>query len=383
MLGREDMITLMQVPLLDLKAQYQSIKQEVDRAMSEVVAGQKFILGPEVEAFEFEMAKYSGARYALGVSSGTDALILCLMCEQIGPGDEVIVPAYSFFATAGVVARMGATPVFADIDPETYNLDANAIKSKITAKTKAIIPVHLFGQTADMVPVLALAQKHNLIVIEDAAQAIGAEYDKRQAGTMGHFGCLSFFPTKNLGAFGDAGMVLTNDAKRYQALKILRVHGAEPKYVHALIGGNFRLDALQAAVLRVKLKHLDIWSAKRMENAREYQKLFLESGLVGNFIGLPVRRFTRHVYNQYIIRVKQRDELTQHLKNFGVGYEIYYPKTLPLQECFSHLKHRKGDFPESEQAARETLALPIYPELSKNQLEYVVQTISDFYKRVK
>jgi dTDP-4-amino-4,6-dideoxygalactose transaminase len=364
----------MQVPLLDLKAQYLTIKNDIDAAIAEVMQSQHFILGPQVELCEKAVAQYSGCFHAVGVSSGSDALLACLMAENIGPGDEVITTPYTFFATAGAIARVGATPLFVDIDPATYNLDVSQISSKVTPRTRAIIPVHLYGQMADMDAVMEVAKESSLVVIEDAAQAIGAEYKGRRAGSIGHYGCFSFFPSKNLGAAGDGGMVVTNDAQRAAKLKCLRGHGAKPKYHHKIIGGNFRLDALQAAIVRAKLPHLDGWTTARQRNARKYNLLFEKAGLP---IGLPVVVTDRHIFNQYIIRVPGRDELQHFLQTKGVGTEVYYPVPMHLQECFAYLGHAPGSFPESERAAKETLALPIHPNLSEEQLQYVVDCMRD------
>jgi dTDP-4-amino-4,6-dideoxygalactose transaminase len=395
----------MNVPLLDLKAQYLAIKAEIDGAVADVMESQHFILGSKVQECESAIAKYSNCSHAVGVSSGTDALLICLMAEGIGWGDEVITTPYTFFATAGSIARLGAKPVFVDIDPVTYNLDTAQIASKITAKTRAIIPVHLYGQMADMDAIMQIAQKHGLIVIEDAAQAIGAEYRGWRAGSIGHYGSLSFFPSKNLGAAGDGGMVVTNDSQRAEKLICLRAHGSKPKYYHRVIGGNFRLDALQAAIVTAKLKHLDDWTAARQRNAERYNKLFRESGLQvadtsenhgkgfsatdtsadhGRMKGfpdvhLPAVAASRHIFNQYVVRVAQRDSLRAELQQKGVATEIYYPVPMHLQECFSYLGHKLGDFPESERAAKETLALPIYPELTDQQAHYVVQCVRDFF----
>jgi dTDP-4-amino-4,6-dideoxygalactose transaminase len=371
----------MNVPLLDLKAQYRGIKAEIDAAVAEVFESQYFILGPRVKACEEAIAAYSRVGHAIGVASGTDALLIALMAEGIGPGDEVITSPYTFFATAGSVARLGARPVFGDIDPVTFNLDVRAIEARITDRTRAIIPVHLYGQMADMDPVMELARRRNLVVIEDAAQAIGAEYRGRRAGSIGDYGCFSFFPSKNLGGAGDGGMVVTRDRGRADKLAILRVHGMEPKYYHQRIGGNFRLDALQAAVIEVKLRHLDAWTAARQSNARRYDRLLAAAGLTGpDRLILPKVTGDRHIFNQYVVRAARRDELKAHLLSRQIGVEIYYPVPLHLQECFADLKHRPGDFPESERAARETLALPIYPELSDAQAEYVAQSIAEFYR---
>ena len=374
----------MQVPLLDLKAQYAPIKSEVVNAILEVIESHQFIQGPQVKECEAAIAEYTGCSHAVGVSSGTDALLICLMAEAIGAGDEVITTPYTFFATAGSIARLGATPVFVDIDPATFNINPDLIADKITSKTRAIMPVHLYGQTAEMDPIAEMARAHNLMVIEDAAQALGSEYKAKRAGSVGHYGCFSFFPSKNLGCFGDGGMVVTNDPKRAEKLSILRGHGAKPKYFHQLIGGNFRLDTLQAAVVLSKLRFLDQWTRGRRENARRYEVLFSSTDLVKEgFIQLPVAKNGKHVFNQYVIRAKQRDGLQRFLKEHSVGTEIYYPLPLHLQECFQYLGHRRGDFPESERAAEETLALPIYPELSASQAEYVVDAINNFYKGPK
>lgn len=368
----------MNVPLLDLKAQYLSIKPKIDAAVAEVFESQHFILGSKVEACEKAIADYSKCLYAVGVSSGSDALLACLMAENIGAGDEVITTPYSFFATAGAIARLGATPVFVDIDPQTYNLDVSAILPKVTSKTRAIIPVHLYGQMADMDPVMAVAEEHGLIVIEDAAQAIGSEYKGRRAGSIGHYGCFSFFPSKNLGGAGDGGMVVTNNADRAEKLRCLRSHGSKPKYYHKIIGGNFRLDAIQAVVVSAKLPYLDAWTAARQRNAERYNQLLGKAGIP---ITLPVVSTDRHIFNQYVIRVSKRDELQSYLKQRGVGTEVYYPVPLHLQECFAYLGHSTGAFPESERAARETLALPIHPELTEPQAHYVAQCISEFLEK--
>jgi dTDP-4-amino-4,6-dideoxygalactose transaminase len=365
----------MNVPMLDLRAQYVAIKAEVETAIGEVLESQHFILGPKVDQCEKAIAAYSGCSHAIGVSSGSDALLACLMAENIGPGDEVITTTYTFFATAGAIARVGATPVFVDIDPVTYNIAPALIQSKVTDKTRAIIPVHLYGQMADMDTVMQVAEKHGLIVIEDAAQAIGATDRGRQAGTMGHYGCFSFFPSKNLGAAGDGGMVVTNDAQRADKLRCLRGHGSKPKYHHKIIGGNFRLDAIQAAVVSAKLPHLDDWTAARQRNAKQYDRWFGEAGVP---IGLPKVVTSRHIFNQYVIRTSNRDELKAHLQKKGVGTEVYYPVPMHLQECFAYLGHSAGAFPESERAAKETLALPIHPELTESQARYVVDCTREF-----
>ena len=373
----------MNIPLLDLKAQYATIKTEVNAAIQEVLESQHFILGPKVEQCEKAIAAYSQCSYGIGVSSGSDALLVCLMAENIGEGDEVITTPYTFFATAGAISRLGAKPVFVDIDPATYNIDASQIVEKITTKTRAVIPVHLFGQMADMDPIMALAKQHGLVVIEDAAQAIGAEYKGRRAGSIGHYGCFSFFPSKNLGAIGDGGMVVTNDAQRAEKVKILRGHGSKPKYYHRVVGGNFRLDAIHAAVVSAKLPYLDAWTAGRQRNAHTYDRYFSDAKLADRRDGsapivLPAVVATRHIFNQYVIRTSRRDELQAYLKERGIGTEVYYPVPMHLQECFSYLGYKAGSFPESERAARETLAIPIQPELTEDRLRYVVDSVRDF-----
>ena len=368
----------LQVPLVDLKAQYVTIQSEIRAAIDRVCESQHFILGPEVSALEEELAQVCGARFAIGVSSGTDALLVALMALEVGPGDEVVTTPYSFFATAGVVARLGARPVFVDINPNTFNIDPTAIPAKLNARTKAIIPVHLYGQCVDLTQLLSLAQERNVPIIEDAAQAIRAtDTHGNQAGTTGAMGCFSFFPSKNLGAFGDAGMVMTRDEKLADSLRSLRVHGGKPKYYHPVIGGNFRLDALQAAVLRVKLPYLEAWTAKRRENAARYRNLITRADLL-DWITLP-QDSAGHIYNQFNIRVPDRDQLRDFLNERGVGTEIYYPLPLHLQECFQQLNYRPGDFPHAEAAAQESLALPIYPELTEEQQRYVVDLIQEYF----
>jgi len=379
----------MKVPLLDLKAQYLSIKEEIKLAIDEVLETQRFILGPKVEELERKIAAYTGTKYAIGVSSGTDALLVSLMALEIEPGDEVITTPFTFFSTAGAIARLNAKPIFVDIDPVTYNIDPNKIEAAITKKTRAIIPVHLFGQCADMDPIMEIARKYNLLVIEDAAQSIGAEYKGRKAGSMGDIGIFSFFPSKNLGGYGDGGMVVTNNENLYQRIKILRIHGASPKYYHKVIGGNFRLDALQAAVLLVKLKYLDEWSRKRRENAVYYDQKFAQSGLKEKgLITTPVAVYKEsgdknyHIYNQYTICIRNegdRDKLRSYFKENGIGTEVYYPMPLHLQECFSELGYKKGSFPVSEKAAATVLSLPIYPELTLSQQDYIVEKITSFF----
>lgn len=367
------------VPLLDLKAQYDTIRDEVNAAVMRVLESQHFILGPEVEALEEEVAAYSQCKYGIGVSSGTDALLVALMAIDIQPGDEVITTPYTFFATAGSIVRLGAKPVFVDIDPLSYNIDHTKIEEAITPRTRAIMPVHLYGQMAEMDSIMEIANRHNLYVIEDAAQAIGAEYKGRRAGSIGHVGCLSFFPSKNLGGIGDGGMVVTNDAELVDKVKLLRGHGARPKYYHKVVGGNFRLDAVQAAVLRVKLKYLDDWTKKRQMNAAYYRDLFAQARLEG--ITLPTELDDcRHIYNQFVVRCSQRDDLMMYLKEEKIGCEIYYPVSMHIQECFADLGHKSDDFPVSESATRETLALPIYPELEHEMLHSVVHVVSTFYR---
>ena len=381
----------MKVPLLDLKAQHNTIRDEILSALEKVLEEQYFILGPQVASLEEGVAEYSGCRYGIGVSSGSDALLSCLMAEGIGPGDEVITTSYSFFATAGVISRVGARPVFVDIEPDTYNINPELIEEKITPKTRAIIPVHLYGQCADMDPILEIARARDLVIIEDSAQAIGAEYLLNskivRAGSMGDYGCFSFFPTKNLGGFGDGGMVVSSDPDRAERIKILRVHGSKPKYYHKFVGGNFRLDAIQAAVLSVKLKYLDTWTAKRQENAAWYDSAFQSSGLTEEgFVTLPEPVWKEeglnshyHIYNQYVLATPQRDELKKYLSEKSVGTEIYYPVPLHLQECFSDLGYKPGSCPVSKEAAKKTLALPIYPELTLEQQEYVVDSIREYF----
>jgi dTDP-4-amino-4,6-dideoxygalactose transaminase len=369
----------MRVPLLDLTAQFRPIREEVLSAITRVCDSQQFILGAEVEAFEREMAATLGVGHAVGVSSGTDALLVAMMALDIGPGDEVVVPTYSFFATAGCVSRLGARPVFADIDPVTCNIDPAAAIAGMTPRTRAIIPVHLYGQAAEMTPIVEAARARNVAVIEDAAQAIGAKYGAALVGGIGEMGCFSFFPSKNLGAFGDAGLVTTNDAALARKIRLLRGHGMDPKYYHRMIGGNFRLDALQAAVLRVKAAHLERWTEARRRNADRYRALFHEMG-GPHAVGLPVEAPGRyHIYNQFVVRVPDRDGLRARLTELGIGSEIYYPVPFHLQECFRDLGYRPGQFPHAERAAAETLALPIYGELTGEQQRAVVSAIADFY----
>ena len=386
----------MQVPLLDLKPQYRALKAEIDAAMERICDAQSFILGPAVKQLEAEVAAYSGCTHGIGMSSGTDALLAALMALDIGAGDAVLTTPYTFFATAGTIARVGARPVFVDIDPATYNLCPRKLEVLLReqctrqggalvhtasgTRVKAIMPVHLYGQMVEMTPIMALAREFDLKVIEDAAQAIGAaDAEGRRACSIGDIGCLSFFPTKNLGAFGDAGMCVSNDAALSAKLAMLRVHGMEPKYYHQIIGGNFRLDELQAAVLVIKLKHLDAWTAARQENACFYFGAFERAGLKSTVTLPAALPGVRHIYNQFVIRAPRRDALKAHLAKEGIGSEIYYPVPLHRQECFAFLGYADGAFPESERAAAETLALPIYPDLSRDQLQYVVDSIARFY----
>jgi dTDP-4-amino-4,6-dideoxygalactose transaminase len=363
------------VPLLDLKLQYATIRDEVMAAIEAICESQRFIGGPEVVACEEAVAAYSGCKVGVGMSSGTDALLCGMMAMGIGPGDEVIVPSFTFFATAGCVSRLGAKPVFVDIDAATFNTTAEQIERAITPKTKLIIPVHLYGQCADMTGILKVANQRGIPVMEDAAQSIGAKHHGKAACSMGKLGTLSFFPSKNLGAFGDAGMIVTNDSAFGERCRMFRDHGAQPKYYHKWVGGNFRLDALQAAVVRIKLKHLDAWSARRMDNAKRYNALF-----AGSVVKTPViAPGNDSIYNQYVIRVPKRDELKKHLDGQGIGTEVYYPVPLHMQECFAYLGGKAGDLPICEQAAREVLAIPIYPELTAAQQERVARTIRAFY----
>lgn len=368
----------MNVPLLDLKQQYAALKAEIDRAVMDVFESQYFILGDRVEACEQAVAEYCRAEYGIGVSSGTDALLIAMMAEGIGAGDEVITTPYSFFATAGSIVRLGARPVFVDIDPLTFNLNAAALADAVTERTRAILPVHLFGQLADMEPIMEMAAQHDLVVIEDACQAIGAEQGGQRAGSIGHYGCFSFFPSKNLGGAGDGGMVTVREKDRYALLRRLRNHGMEPKYHHHLVGGNFRLDALQAAVVSVKLNYLDDWTERRRANAARYRRLFEVAGV--REIELPQDITDRHVYNQFVIRAPRRDNLRAFLQERNIGTEIYYPAPLHRQPCFADLGYSEGSLPESERAAAETLALPVFPELSDDQAAWVVESIRAFYK---
>jgi len=370
----------MYVPFLDLRAQYTRLKDKIKTALDEVLEAQQFILGPKVAALEQAIAAYCGVSYAVGVSSGTDALLVALMSSGIGEGDEVITSPFTFFASVGSIVRLGARPVFVDIDPKTFTLNVDQIEAKITAKTKAIIPIHLFGQSANMLPLNEVAQRYKLMVIEDAAQALGATYKDRKVGALGDIACFSFFPSKNLGGYGDGGMVVTDDKAIYEKIKMLRVHGARDRYVHEVVGGNFRLDEIQAAVLLVKLPYLDEWNKQRAKRADTYFSFFQEAGLL-NKIKLPsVGPNNTHIFHQFVIRVPRRDELFEYLKKQGVECAIYYPIPLHLQKCFRFLGYKQGDFPEAEKAARESIALPIYPELTSAQQEYVVAKIDKFYK---
>ena len=366
----------MKVPLLDLTGQYASIKAEIDAAIARVVDSQRFVLGPVLEACEEAVASYVGTAHGVGVSSGTDALLVALMAEDIGPGDEVVTTPFSFFATAGSIARVGATPVFVDIDPVTFNIDPTRIEDRITARTRAILPVHLFGQMAAMPPIMKTAQRHGLVVIEDAAQAIGARHRDQAAGSVGHYGCFSFFPTKNLGGYGDGGIVVTDDPARAEKLRALRVHGETTRYHHRFVGGNFRLDALQAAVIHAKLPNLDRWTDRRIANAALYHSLLRNfAARHPDALTLPRTTTDRHVFNQFVVRVADRDRVQERLTAAGIGTAIYYPLPLHLQECFAELGYRPGDLPASERAANEVLALPIFPELTTEQISFVARKL--------
>ncbi len=367
-------------PFLDLRAQFATIREEVMAAVTRVMDAQSFILGPEVSAFEEEVKAQVGCEFALGCASGSDAILLALMALGVGPGDEVITPPFTFVATAGSIARLGARPVFVDIDPNTYNLDARQLEALITPKTKAIMPVHLFGLAADLEPILAIAGRHHIPVVEDAAQAIGARYHGRPVGRWGTIGCFSFFPSKNLGGGGDGGLVTTNDPVLADRLKVLRVHGSRRKYEYELLGMNSRLDALQAAILRVKLKYLDSWSDRRRRNALRYGQLLAQHGLTGKIIAPVTPPECVHVFNQYTIRTPRRDELKAHLDRDGIPTEIYYPHPLHLQPAFANLGYQPGSMPVSEKASAEVLSLPIYPELTVEQQTSVVTAMADFYR---
>jgi dTDP-4-amino-4,6-dideoxygalactose transaminase len=387
---------MINVPLLDLKAQYAQIRAEVMPVIEQVCASQRFILGDHVLALEAEVARYCAASAGVGVSSGTDALLLALMALKLHSGDEIITSPFTFFATAGTIARLGARPVFCDIDPISFNLSPAAVQAFIErqctvrggqlvnrvtgGRVKALMPVHLYGQSADMDALMSIAREHRLKVIEDAAQAIGTETKNGvRVGAIGDIGCFSFFPSKNLGAFGDAGLCTTNDADLAESMRVLRVHGGKPKYYHSAIGGNFRIDELQAAVLRVKLRYLDEWTAGRQRNAAVYDAAFKSANFANRLVP-PKSLGGRHIFNQYVVRAERRDALKDFLTQRAIGTEIYYPVPLHLQKCFDYLQHRAGDFPESERAALETLALPVYPELSQAQLEHVIASIAEFYR---
>ena len=367
-------------PFLDLVAQYATIRQEVNQAITRVMESQHFILGPEVKALEREIAQYTGCAFAVGCASGSDALLLALMAYDIGPGDEVITTPFTFVATGGSIARLGARPVFVDVDPLTFNLNPENLEAAFTKRTKAILPVHLFGLSADMGPIMEFAGQHQLPVIEDCAQSIGARYRQASTGSIGAIGCFSFFPSKNLGAAGDGGILTTNDAALADRLEVLRTHGSRTKYDYELLGMNSRLDALQAAILRVKLPRLNAWSAGRRQNADRYRQLFQESGLLGK-IKLPtVPAGLTHIYNQFVIQVEQRDALRNYLKEMGIPSDVYYPKPLHLQKAFAYLGYKEGEFPVSEALSKHVIALPVYPEMVDEQLKAVVETIADFYR---
>jgi dTDP-4-amino-4,6-dideoxygalactose transaminase len=369
------------VPLLDLKAQYRGIKAEVLSAMEAVCDEQGFVLGPRVSAFEEAVAQYIGSRYAIGCASGSDALLLSLMAMGVKAGDEVITIPFTFFATAGVISRLGAKPVFVDIQPDTFNIDPALIEQAITPRTKAIIPVHLFGQCADMAAINLIAKRKHIYVIEDACQAIGASQGNKRAGVLGDTGCFSFFPTKNLGGFGDGGLITTDDKALADSMNMLRVHGSQVRYLHEAVGINSRLDALQAAVLQIKLKYLDQWTEGRRRNAERYRQLFSRMKHADRIVLPPTVPGNFHVYNQFTVRAPKRDELRTFLKEKGIGTEVYYPLPMHLQNCYRDLGHQKGAFPVSEQAAEEVMSLPIYPELTETQQSYVVEMIAEFYRR--
>lgn len=369
----------MKVPLLDLVAQHQTIRDEVMAAVTRVFDSQQFVMGAEVAEFEREVGAYCKAKHAIGCASGSDALLLALMALGVGEGDEVITTSFTFFATASAVTRLGARPVFVDIAYDDFNLNVELIERAITPRTKAIMPVHLFGQCARMDAIADIAAKHNLPIVEDAAQAIGSDFQTRRAGTIGAIGCFSFFPSKNLGGAGDGGLMTTEDDDLAAKLRILRVHGMEPKYYHQVVGINSRLDALQAAVLRVKLRHLDNWTEARRANAARYEQLFQAAGVEESVLP-KAHADSRHIYNQYTIRCQRRDELKAHLQSAGVGSEVYYPVPLHLQECFAFLGGKLGDLPVTEQAMQECLSLPIYAELAADQQQYVVEKIAGFYR---
>jgi dTDP-4-amino-4,6-dideoxygalactose transaminase len=377
------------VPLLDLKAQFRSIRRQVTAAIMNVVESQQFLLGPEVERFERETADYCGASFAVGVTSGTDALLLALMEAGVGPGDEVVTTSYSFISTVSTIVRLGAKPVFVDIDPESFNMNSSQAAARVNSSTKAVLPVHLFGQCADMGPLLNATHVKGVPLIEDAAQSIGAEWSRTtedgqdsvlRAGAMGRTGCFSFYPAKNLGAYGDAGMVVTSDSDVAERLRVLRQHGAADEYAFEMIGGNFRMDSIQAAVLSVKLRYMDRWIDDRNEKANLYRELFDESRLSAEEISRPSASADRNVWNQFVVRAERRDDLRSYLAEHGVASKVFYPAPLHLADCLRHLGYALGDFPESERASRESLALPIYPELAKDQVAKVVSTVRDFYR---
>ncbi len=369
----------MKVPLLDLRPQHQSLRHELLAALERVIDSQQFVLGPDVQLFEQEIARYSGTRFAIGCASGSDALLLALMALDVKAGDEVITTPFTFFATAAAIVRLGARPVFVDIDRRTYNIDTSRVRAAITPRTRVIVPVHLYGQCADMTSLFEISEQHNLPLVEDAAQAIGAEDRGRRAGSIGLIGCFSFYPSKNLGAAGDGGMLTTDEERLAERLRRLRIHGGATEYHHNEVGINSRLDSMQAAVLRVKLKHLDSWSEARRQKAARYQQLFQEADLNFELVSPYVRPEGLHIFHQFVVRTPQhRDALMKHLSDQGVGTKVYYPVPLHLQECFSYLGYREGDFPETERAARETLALPVYPELTDEQQLYVVETLRRF-----
>jgi dTDP-4-amino-4,6-dideoxygalactose transaminase len=367
----------MKIPPLDLKRQYAAIKNEIDSAIQNVLNHGGFVLGPEVKELEGKLAEYCGAKHGIGVASGTDALLLSLMAVGTGPGDEIITSTFTFFATGGVIARLGARPVFVDIDPKTFNINPALVEKAITSRTRAIIPVHLYGQVADMDEIMRVADKHNLPVIEDAAQAVGSLYKGKKAGSMGYTGCFSFYPTKNLGAYGDGGFITSNNDDTADLLRKLRIHGARPKYFHSIVGVNSRLDSLQAAVLLVKLSHLPGWHEARREKAEYYNELLADMGDVTTPF---VHDHNYHIYHQYTVLAQKRDELRDFLKSREIGSEIYYPLPMHLQECFKDLGYKKDDLPVAEKAAEMALSLPIFPEMTGEEQEFIVQTIKEFYK---
>lgn len=369
------------VPFVDLKRQFKTIEADVRSALERVLDSQAFIMGPEVAACESELAEYVGASFGIGVSSGTDALLAALMGLDIANGDEVIVPSFSFFATAGAVVRIGATPIFVDIDPVTFNLDVEHVRQSITDKTRAVIPVHLFGQSADLGPLLIALDGMDIAIIEDAAQAIGTRYKDKHVGTFGTVGCFSFFPAKNLGAFGDGGLIVTDNADLAERIRLMRSHGAKPKYHHEIIGGNFRLDALQAAIIAAKLPYLDDWNDKRRENAKYYDDVFGQENISNDLLCLPKCVHGQHSYNQYVIRSSKRDALEQHLKEKGIGCQIYYPEPLHHQPCFKNLVPTDISLPHTEKAVGEVLALPVFPELTQNEREIVSSTVINFFRQ--